>query len=155
MKKNGNKHSMLGNFSWCRGAALAMFLPLLLGACSDSKEMTPERAAALEQRVWARWQTLMDRDFEKTWEFASPNYRSIFSKRMFSNKFSYGLEWELTEVKVVTYDGDAAVASVVTRVMTKSTNPTASAFKAFGSRPIIIRERWMFIDGEWWHIANI
>jgi len=132
-----------------------VLLPLLLHACSDSRELTPQQATALEERVWARWQTLSDRDFDKTWEFASPNYRSVFSKRMYRNKFSYGVEWELTEVNILNYDGRAAVASVGARVMTESTKPSSSALKAMGARPIIIRERWMFIDGEWWHIANI
>ena len=134
---------------------MAVLLPLLLNACGDSRELTPQQATALEQRVWARWQTLSDRDFDKTWEFASPNYRSIFSKRMFRNKFSYGVEWELTAVNILNYDSRAAVASVAARVMTESTKPTSSALKAMGARPIIIRERWMLIDGEWWHIANI
>ena len=138
------------------------FRMILLGSvmlsgvgCSSPEELTPEQASALVQRVEDRWQTIINRDFGATWEFASPNYRRVFSKRMYLGNFSYGLDWELTGIEVLNYDGRAAVASVVARVMTKSTKPTSAASKALGSRPISIRERWMFIDGEWWHIANI
>lgn len=129
-------------------------LVMLVSACSDPDKLSQEQAQALEQRVQARWQTLMARDFEKTWEFATPNYRSVFSKRMYAKKFSYGVEWELTGVEVLNYDARAAVASVAAWVMTKPTKHTSTASKALGARPIIIREKWILIDGEWWHSAN-
>ena len=105
----------------------------------------------MEQRVRDRWQTLIDRDFAAAWEYESPNYRSVFSKSMYKHQFSYGVEWELTGVEVVHYDASAAVASVVTRVMSRSTKPTSAASEAIGAVPIVFREKWFLIDGQWWH----
>ena len=156
--KNGNKDSMLDNYRGYFERALVavsgLILMLLVGACADPDTLTAEQAAALEQRVRDRWQTIIVRDFEKTWEFETPNYRSVFSKRMYAKKFSYGVRWELTEVQVTNYDGRAAVASVAARVMTEPTKHTSTASKALGARPIIVREKWILIDGEWWHSAK-
>ena len=101
-----------------------------------------------------RWQTKIDRDFGKTWEYSTPNFREVFSKSLYVHKFSYMVEWRLTGVEVGNYDADAAVASVAARVMTKPTKQTSTASGAIGAVPVTIREKWMLIDGEWWHSTN-
>ena len=60
----------------------------------------------------------------------------------------------MTSVEVVDYDADAAVASVVAGVMSKSTKQTSAASRALGAVPTTIREKWIFTDGEWWHSTN-
>lgn len=123
------------------------------GLAPQPQELSAEDVAALEERVRARWQTLIEKDFEAAYEFASPNYRAVFSKGMFIGNFSYMLDWRLTDVEVLAYDADAAVASVAVRVMSKSTKQT-SVSAQFGFVPATVRERWVSIDGEWWHSAN-
>ena len=135
-------------------ALAAILLVLVAGGCSDPDELSAQQSSALEQRVRERWHTIIDRDFEKTWEYSTPNYRGVFPKHMYGNNFSYGLEWELTDVEVLHYDGRAAVASVAARVMTKPTKHTSAASRAIGARPVTIREKWILIDGEWWHSVN-
>ena len=115
--------------------------------------LTENETAALESRVRARWQALIDRDFEGAYEFASPNYRAVFSKSMFIRNFSYSLDWQLTAVEVLAYDAEAAVASVAVRVMSKPIKQT-SVSAQFGFMPSTVRERWVSIDGEWWHSAS-
>lgn len=141
-----------------RFSGLCLVLALALtAACSglspQPRELSEADIAALEERVRARWQTLIDKDFEAAYEFASPNYRAVFSKGMFIRNFSYTLDWQLTAVEVLAYDADAAVASVAVRVMSKSTKQT-SVSAQFGFVPTTVRERWVSIDGEWWHSAN-
>jgi hypothetical protein len=126
----------------------------LPGVAADSPGLTPEQAQALEERVRARWQTKVERDFGRTWEFSTPNFRDVFPKTLYVQKFSYMVEWELTSVSVVHYDADAAVASVAARVMTKPTKQTSTASRAIGAVPITIREQWILIDGQWWHSTN-
>lgn len=140
-------------------AAFISLLLLALAGCnitpSAPEKLTPELSAQLEQRVRARWQTLVDRDFEKTWEFSTPSFREVFPRDLYVRGFSYTVEWELTGVEIVNYDGDAAVASVAARVMSKSVKQTSRASRLMGAVPITVSERWMLIDGEWWHSANI
>ena len=94
------------------------------------------------------------KDFSKAYEFETPNYRGIFSKSLYVNKFSYAVDWELTDVEVVNYDARAAVASVVVRVMSKPTKQTSVASIALGALPMNLTEKWIFVDGEWWHSAK-
>ena len=141
-----------------RSLLVALLLPILLMACAPgeepARELTPEETAALEQRVRERWDAMADHDFERVYEFTTPNYRSIFSKDMFVNKFSYAVDWELTGVEVVNYDSRAAVASVVARVMTRSTKLTKYTASGYGVVPRDLREQWILVDGEWWYSAN-
>ena len=121
------------------GLCLALVLTLVAG-CSglapQPRELTEAEVAALEERVRGRWQALIARDFEAAYDYASPNYRAVFSKGMFIRNFSYTLDWQLTAVEVLAYDAEAAVSA------------------QFGFVPSTIRERWVSIDGEWWHSAN-
>jgi hypothetical protein len=73
---------------------------------------------------------------------------------MYVHNFSYAVEWELTSVEVVDYDAAAAVASVETGVMSRSTKQTSSASRALGGVPVTIHEKWIFTDGQWWHSTN-
>jgi hypothetical protein len=139
--------------SWL-ATALLMVLLSSLGGCSNPNELSPEQAAALEQRVTQRWQTIINRDFDATWDFSSPNYREVFPRELYRFNYSYGVDWELTGVDILHYDSSAAVASVGVRVMTKPTKPTSAASKAIGALPATIREQWIRIEGEWWHSAN-
>jgi hypothetical protein len=38
--------------------------------------------------------------------------------------------------------------------MSSPIKQTSAASVAIGAVPVTINERWMFIDGEWWHSAN-
>lgn len=160
--KNLMKDNILRNFdahtSGLRTILVLLFGMLLLAGCSgpeeSSRELTAEESAALEQRVRDRWAAMADHDFARVYDFTTPNYRRIFTKDMFVNKFSYAVDWELTGVEVINYDSRAAVASVVARVMTRSTKLTEYAASGFGVVPRDLREQWIFIDGEWWYSAN-
>ncbi|MEZ5555145.1 hypothetical protein [Haliea sp.] len=139
-------------------AALLMACVLTLASgCGTApgkpQTLSPAEVAALEDRVRGRWQAIIDRDFEAAYEFASPNYRAVFSKSMFIRNFSYSLDWQLTAVEVLAYDAEAAVASVAVRVMSKPIKQT-SVSAQFGFMPSTVRERWVSINGEWWHSAS-
>jgi hypothetical protein len=117
--------------------------------------LSAEQVTALEQRVRERWAAMIDHDFGKVWEFNTPTYREVFPKSMYVHKFSYAVQWQLTSIEVVDYDADAAVASVAVGVMSQPTKQTSEASKALGAIPSTIDEKWILIDGEWWHSAKI
>jgi hypothetical protein len=156
--EKGNKHSMLrlpyGGISSAAAKWLVLALTVLLAGCAGSRQLTEQQASALEQRVHARWQTLIDRDFEKTWEYSTPVFRRTFPKSLYLGNFSYAVEWQLTGVEILNYDARAAVASVAVRVMSKPVKQTSAASRAIGAIPATIREKWLYIDGEWWYSAN-
>ena len=131
----------------CAGLALAT-------GCAEKDELSEEQVASLEQRVNARWEALVARDFEKAWEFTTPEYRAAFPRHLYPLKFSYTVEWELTRIEVRGYDSRAAVASVAVRVMSKPTKLTSAASRAVGAVPVTFSEQWVLIDGEWWFSTN-
>jgi len=152
-----SKNNMIESIKSKFGLLVVGLLVLIAGSSlvySSEPKWDDAQRSALEQRVRDRWQALEHRDFEKAWEYNSPNYRAIFSKQLYEQKFSYAVEWELTGVEIVNYDGEAAVASVVARVMSKPTKQTSAASVAIGATPIEMRERWIFTDGQWWFSAN-
>jgi hypothetical protein len=134
-----------------------MSVALLLTACSSSEEPTNASDPDLERlktRVEQRWQARTIRDWEAAWEYTTPNYRAIFPKRLYINKFSYAVDWELTAIEVVNYDALAAVASVAVGVMSSSTKQTYAASSSIGALPYTFNEQWLYVDGDWWFSAN-
>jgi hypothetical protein len=141
---------------WPRWLAITLLVGFLgvSAGCASGPTWDEKQRGVLEQRVRERWQALVVRDFEKAWEYCSPSYRASFSKQLYTKKFSYAVKWELTGVEIVNYDGDAAVASVVVRVMSEPTKQTSSASVALGAIPTTLRERWIFAEEQWWFSAN-
>jgi hypothetical protein len=124
------------------------------GRAAVPQGLTAEQVAALEQRVRERWQALSASDYAKAWAYATPLYRSIFPEKMYALQFSYVVERKLTGVEVVNYDASAAVASVTARVMSTPLKQTSTASQAVGAVPVLLHEKWLFIDGEWWFGAS-
>lgn len=149
---------MLANSLRVLSGALLGLSALLLVACEQApevaNELTEAQRSALETRVEERWQARIAHDWGKAWEYSSPAYREVFPKHLYVKKFSYTANWELTGVEVLNYDGPAAVASVVVRVMSKPTKQTSAAARALGAMPRELHERWILSDGEWWFSAN-
>ncbi|WP_220463798.1 hypothetical protein [Sediminihaliea albiluteola] len=113
-----------------------------------------EQRQALLERVTERWRALEQGDYATSWEYTSPAFRKAFPKNLYLKKFSYAVRWELTGVDVLNYDDEAVVASVVVGVMSHPTKLTSAASQAVGAIPRELRERWVFVDGEWWYSAN-
>ena len=153
MNENNMLHIFENHTRLFARALLVLTLGLLV-SCSSGPRWDEEQRGLLEQRVRERWQALVARDFEKAWEYTSPEYRAIFSKQLYLKNFSYAVEWELTDVEIVNYDGDAAVASVVVRVMSKPTKQTSTASVLVGPTHSNLRERWIFAEGQWWYSAK-
>ena len=152
---------MLARYARFRTALLGTLLLVLAGCSQPPQESTeapaalsPEQQAALLQRVEERWQARIAWDWDKAWEYTSPSYREVFPKHLYGKNFSYAVEWELTGAELLHYDGDAAVASVVVRVMSKPTKQTSTASVLVGAIPRELREKWIFDQGEWWYSVN-
>lgn len=123
-------------------------------ATVPAEELPAAELGALEKRVSERWAAKSAKAFGEVWEYSTPNFRAAFPKALYVHSFSYGVEWELTGVEVTHYDPGAAVASVVVRVMTWSTQPASTASIEIGEQEVVLREKWMKSRGEWWHVTN-
>jgi hypothetical protein len=133
-----------------------IFSAFLAGCSRDipSLPMTPELEAALLNRATERWHALEKKDFAATYQYTTPNYRRVFSKALYVNKFSYAVDWELTDMELLNYDARAAVASVAVRVMSKPAKQTSVVSNTIGAIPLTMREKWILVDGQWWNSAR-
>lgn len=144
------QNSSLGRSAARPGALATVLAIVVLAGCASAPRMTDDEQARLLERVESRWRALEQRDFDAAYEFTSPAYREVFSKSLYEKKFSYMVEWELTGVEFLTYDADAAVASVAARVMSNPVKHTSAASAALGAIPRKQVEKWIFVDGQWW-----
>jgi len=116
-------------------------------------ELADEQQAALVKRVEEKWRAMERWDFASVYEYTTPNYRKVFSKPMFLNRFAYDIRWELTGVEILHYDAEAAVASVAVQVMSEPAKQTTSG-PGGGKLFTTVKEKWFLIDGEWWNNAK-
>lgn len=119
----------------------------------DISDLPRKQHSALLGRVEEKWRAMEQWDFATVYEYTTPNYRKVYSKSMFLNRFGYDVRWELTGIEVTHYDAQAAVASVAVRVMSKPAKQIAQASE-FGSITDTVKEKWFLIDGVWWNNAK-
>jgi hypothetical protein len=134
--------------------AALLILPAIEGYAKPEDVLSDASLQHLEQRVGERWQAMVARDFEKVWEYSTPNYRSRFPKSLYPYNFSYALRWELTSIEVVNYASQESVASVAVRVVSVPTKRTSVASRAIGAVPVTIHEQWLYINSEWWYSSS-
>jgi len=112
---------------------------------------TPAQRAALEQRVIAKWETLVRRDFTATYAFTSPAYRSAFSLEAFRRKFGNGkVVWKRVEVVSVDFKGDdAAIVGIKIHIVYHDSQSQRSIDMATNAQ-----ESWVYADGQWWYVVE-
>ena len=131
--------------------AVLSLIFMILAACSTSKELSESKERQLIQRVSDRWECLERNDYACAYKFLSPAYREVFTPEMYRGRYFSELERVLTGVKVVAYDRNAAVASVMVGVMSSSSTDASSASRAFSVTPSTLSESWIQVRGEWWY----
>ena len=89
---------------------------LILLGCAGQAVLTQELQDKLVERVERRWEFYAVKDYSGAWDF-SPEYKRIFPRESYYKNFRGLLDLELTGVRLLAYDADAAVASVAVRVM--------------------------------------
>ena len=122
----------------------------IMAGCSAPGELTESENNVLIQRVSERWRCLERNDYACAYQYLSPSYREVFSYEMYRSRYFSNLERVLTGVKVVAYDRNAAVASVLVGVMSRSATDASSASRAISVTPSTLTEDWIWYRGEWW-----
>jgi len=126
---------------------------VLLITSVSSIASTVFNAEELEQRVKARWETIVKHEFGSTYQYETPTYKAVFAKNLYVNQFSYGVDWTLTSVESVKYDEATGVATVVVDVKTMPRNSKGLDAKV-KTASIKIHEKWLHIKGRWWHSSS-
>ena len=131
-------------------SAITGLILVIMAGCLASSELKESDKNHLIQRVSERWRCLERNDYACAYQFLSPAYREVFSVKMYQNRYLLNTDRVLTGVKVVAYDRNAAVASVLIGVMSSSSTDASSASRAFSVTPSTLTEVWIQYSGEWW-----
>lgn len=101
----------------------------------------------LVSKIEERWSYIKKGSFAVAYDFETPAYRKAFTRKMFVATFGLGVDYKFLEVIEVKAPSSTNVASVSVRVETK----TAGAKKDMNVIPVVFYEKWLHIDGQWWH----
>lgn len=103
----------------------------------------------LDQRVKARWETLKNHDFGKTYLYQSPNYRAVFPENLYTKQFVKSTNWRLTKIGGIKYTMSGKKATVLVSIETKSSNKSESTPTM--ATIIEMKEKWLYINDKWWY----
>ena len=135
---------------FCRGwIVLALVSGVAVVGCGREAEVENSVAnaeGAIAARAQHRWDALVEGDFDEAYAMESPAFREVYSRRAYRGRFGQQLAW--TSAAVATVDLlDDSVAEVRVMVSYVTLGPDGRLLE--GERPLA--ERWVYVDGQWWH----
>lgn len=134
------------------GAAVAPTAPAETPAvAAPEQDAVAKRRVALEQRINAKWDALIRRDFAAAYSLTSPAYRSLSSLDDFKRKFAVGrVVWRRIEVVDVDFKGDdAAVVGINVHFVYYQAQPEKTV-----EMTTYVQESWVQVDGQWWFLMK-
>ena len=111
--------------------------------------------AGLRLRVKARWDALIERDFEKAYSYMSPGYRRLFTLDKYQSSFGSVVSWESVTITDIDLKGKNS-ADVKVDVFYQLAIPSqvgGSLGEALGSISTQVNETWLWADDEWWYVV--
>ena len=130
-------------------ASLLTALTLTLAACDVPEPEEP--LVSLEERVNARWQYVVDRDFVEAWEFYSPGYRETHPRAAFVDDMaSRQLRYLGGAFKDASCEGDRCTVQV------EVTYQLVAGARALRNKEVrtSLQERWIWLDNRWWFVGT-
>ncbi len=122
-------------------------LALVLSACGGPSE--PEQT--LEERVLARWEHMIERDFEAAWEYYTPGFRQTTPRLDFAHDMTRRpVRW--TAAEVVGTDCEEELCRVAVELEYRV--PGAPSGQSGMRLSRTIEDQWVLLDGQWWFSAN-
>jgi hypothetical protein len=115
------------------------------------QEAVATRRAMLEQRVTAKWDALIRKDFATAYSFTTPAYRNLFSLDAFRRNFAVGkVVWRRIEVMDVDFKGDdAAMVGINIHFVYYQAPPGKDI-----EMTTYTQEPWVQVDGQWWYLMK-
>jgi hypothetical protein len=101
---------------------------------------------ALAHRVEARWQSLIEANFEVAYAYTLPSYRQTHTAQQYRSLFGAAVRWRVAAVQGIRYDAPT-VAHVRLNLETEHVPPWGGQAERMVTR---LYETWLFRSGEWW-----
>ncbi len=135
------------------GLAFLASALILLAGCATAPPVSDEEASAriVEELAEARWQAIMERDFEKAYEFYSPGYRDTTGLREYDRDMSRRpFRYLSAEVQPAECEGDRCQVRV--RVTYQAVGAPAGQHRVRLTQDLT--ETWVRLEDQWWRARN-
>lgn len=115
---------------------------------SEAKsQMTDER---LIFRHGERWAAVIAADFDLVYEYATPEYRAIYSKTHLHNQYATQIKRKAATVANIRRDeSDPSIAYVKTELTFQTLLPDGGNIY---QDQVLLDETWRFSEGDWWFV---
>jgi hypothetical protein len=114
-----------------------------------TEEAMSEEERALRKRVHARWDAVLAMDFDRVYEFATPEYRKTYSKAHFFGQYGGQIKRNKIEILKVEFLDEARTEALVHIDIYYMLVPD---FGAPFEDTAFHKEAWVKVDGEWWRV---
>lgn len=133
-------------------ALLVPFLAFSGCAVVGPSDLSPE--AAVEVRAQERHKALLAKDFDASYKFMSPGYRSSRGMNEYKLDYAGTLNWQSLTVESVTCEEERCeVDATLEYVVKGGTRPSD-----IGRTMVVPRtntEIWVKLNGEWWFVRTL
>lgn len=130
-------------------AAAGLVLALASGCAGlGGPPAAPE--AAVKSRADQRWQLLMAGRLDDAYQLLAPGYRAVKSAAAYREDVKPAVVWLSAEIASVNCEN----AEVCVAKVKLEAKPLLAP--GFGNTKIVSHfdERWILVDGQWWHFPN-
>ena len=108
----------------------------------------PEKV--VQARANQRWQLLIAGKFDNAYEMLAPGYRAVKSPDAYKNDASPMVKWLSAEALSVTCDSSEACNAKIKL----EAKPVLARGATPGNIVTHFDEKWILVDGQWWHFPN-
>ena len=135
----------------CRLLTVLSLALLTLAACGPSGPDEKDPQEVVTELAQQRWGLLLERDFEAAWDFKSPGFREMTFRQDYAMEMARRpVRWLTAEVSAVECEPEVCVVTI------------EGTYQAPGARhglnrmelPRVTEERWIRVDGQWWHVSE-
>ena len=139
-------HNDMKNKSLLLLVLVTVAVVMLLAGCQPAP---PEET--VEERAQARWDLILDNEFEKTYELYSPGYRQTV------DVYAHVMEMRnrpirYTGARVESAECEPEICKVRVRVEYRATGAPAGLGRVPGNR--VITEDWIRSNDRWWYAPS-
>jgi hypothetical protein len=137
-----------------RFLVVLLFLILFSGCAVKGTVKNESDEQVLKDRIMAYWGYKVEEKFDKSYEFEYPVYRKNISMIDYIRGFRPTMKWTKAEVQTISKQDDAAEVTVKVDTKVNMVIPKMPRPAEFENKGLELHERWVKIDGVWYHVPK-
>jgi hypothetical protein len=131
-------------------ASAAGVLLALAGGCAGIGGLAGTPESAVKARATQRWQMLIAGKFDDAYQLLAPGYRAVKSPNAYREDLSTAVRWISAEIVSVKCD-DAEKCDAKVKLEAR---PVLIGGSSRANIVTHFDEKWIRVDGQWWHFPN-